>query len=148
MRIFLDTNVLLEYICKRERAEEVEQMVDFAIGTGIPIYVSSGSVYTMAYVVEKHLKANGLNGERKREVLRNAISNMLSVVNIANIGNNDFTVATNDENFLDLEDSFQYQAAITAKCNVLATFNTKDFPPSTDNLQIMTPADFLSTILP
>lgn len=146
MRIFLDTNVLLEYICKREREIDVERMVYYAFEHGIQLYISSGSVYTIAYIVEKYLKVNGLSGEQKKEVLCNAITNILSVVNIANIEAIDFIAAANDEGFLDMEDSFQYQAAIVAKCDVLATFNIKDFSHRNTFLKVMTPSDFLKTV--
>ena len=45
--------------------------------------------------------------------------------------------------FDDLEDSFQHQCAIKAKCDVLITINKKHFPCK--DIPVMTPEEFLET---
>ena len=45
----------------------------------------------------------------------------------------------------ELEDSYQYQTAVNAGCNVLLTLNIRDFKQITDSsISIMTPEEFVN----
>lgn len=50
-----------------------------------------------------------------------------------------------NEDFTDLEDSFQYQCAVMSDCEVLLTINYKDFQEvaSKGFVKILTPEDFI-----
>ena len=48
-----------------------------------------------------------------------------------------------DLRFDDLEDSCQLQAAVSAGCHYLLTFNVKDYPPSGSQIKVVTPEQFL-----
>lgn len=54
-----------------------------------------------------------------------------------------------DENFRDLEDSYQYQAAINCGADILLTISVKDFVGVSDNkrIKIMTPQSFVDEFL-
>lgn len=54
-------------------------------------------------------------------------------------------MAINDDRFVDIEDSFQYQCALHNNCDVLLTINIKDFKNVLDGpLPILTPEDFVT----
>ena len=50
-----------------------------------------------------------------------------------------------DTVFDDIEDSFQYQCAVQAKCDALVTINIKDYRNAdTSAIEILTPEEFAS----
>ncbi len=92
-----------------------------------------------------HLKRNGYSDKGLRiEKLREMLINILSTFSIADIFSDDLIDSVNNFDFTDLEDSYQYKAAMKAECNYLITININDFKcADTTNMKIMTPADFL-----
>lgn len=104
MGIFLDTNVIMELLCNRQHADEVEKLISYAIDHNHLLFVSSGSLYTLSYIVEKHLKNIGLNGERKIDALRKQLLGILDIVEIANTDAKGFVLGVNNQDFNDIED--------------------------------------------
>jgi predicted nucleic acid-binding protein len=78
MRLFLDTNIIIEYIERRSQYGSVRTILD-AIHKGVHEgLVSQGSIYTLAYLTERALKASGVHRpeltERPAEPLRNIVN--------------------------------------------------------------------------
>lgn len=146
MRIFIDTNIMMEFLCNRPHADEVERILSFAIENDYALFASSGSLYTLSYIVEKHLKALGYNGNQKIDILREQLTDILDIVQIANIDTKGYVAGVNNQSFKDIEDSFQYQNAIDNHCDVLVTLNINDFPISTSRISIVTPIEFLKNL--
>lgn len=144
--VFLDTNVLMEYYCNREKADCVEKILCLAINDQIRLHISAGSLYTMAYLVEKHLKCMGLNGKEKIYALRTILHNVLQLCKTETLEDRIFDSCLVNDNFRDIEDCFQFQTAINSGCDVLLTFNIKDFPVNTDIINVVTPVDYLKQI--
>lgn len=145
--IFLDTNILLEYYCDRKYAKDVEQILDFAIDNQVILHISAGSFYTLAYQIEKHLKSLGIFGSDKLSTLRSILSNVLHLCKIDSIGNSSFEECLQHEAFKDIEDSFQFQTAVSNGCDVLLTLNEKDFSCKGDtSVLVQTPMAFISQI--
>lgn len=147
MRIFVDTNVFIEYIEKRIYFREVRLLFDVLeekIHTG---YISGGSFYTIAYIIDRGLRRKGVcNPERSLQV-RSALLQILDLVDVVNIGNDDLLIGVSDTSFTDLEDSFQYHTALKARCDVLVTLNIKDFKPVGGSVRIISPEDFVREFL-
>lgn len=80
MNIFLDTNTLLDWLLDRQDtfAYEATVIIDAADKGKIGAYVSAGSLYTVAYLLEK-------NG-RKGDDLRRAIRKVLGILKIIEAG--------------------------------------------------------------
>ena len=55
-KIFLDTNVILDHALDRAFAEEAEKIFAKAEEGAIICYISTGSLYTLAYILEKATK--------------------------------------------------------------------------------------------
>ena len=56
MRVFLDTNILMESITNRSHSAEISR-IDNLYKTGVvDCYISQGSFYTITYLVEAYLK--------------------------------------------------------------------------------------------
>lgn len=64
MRIFLDTNVILEYFLDREDGKTAGQLFTFLQEQKHSLFMTVGSFYTMIFLVDKYLrKERGLQGE-------------------------------------------------------------------------------------
>ena len=81
--------------------------------------------------------------QNRRHELTCILSGLLQEYKI--IGETDWGKALSDVRFSDLEDSYQYQTAVNAGCNVLLTLNIRDFKQITDSpISIMTPEEFVN----
>jgi len=138
MNIFLDTNVLLDWLLDRQDtfADEATAIIDAAEKKKIGAYVSAGSLYTTAYVLEK--------SGRKGNDLRTAMQKVLGVLNVIKADNTPYQKAC-ERDMKDLEDAFQYEVALHGgRLNYFVTANLRDFATqNTDSLPVITPAQML-----
>lgn len=146
MKLFFDTCTVIDYLCNRQSANYVEDILKNVEIKGWKCYISVGSFYTLTYLIELHLKRNGYSEKEERIAkLREMLTNILSTFSIANIFAEDLLSSINNTDFTDLEDSYQYKAAINANCDYLITININDFKDANmKSLKIITPKEFLS----
>ncbi len=148
MKVFLDTNVFIEYIEKRLQFDAVRQIFNLLEDGKLTGIVSSGSLYTIAYIIEQGLKRKGIYNPEKLERTREGMNLVLDLVEVAVMGKNAFRNGINNSSFHDLEDSFQYQCALTAQCDVFITINIRDFRDvDFAYMNIMTPQEFVDKYL-
>jgi len=146
MRIFCDTNIILEFLQKRAYADDVERVLDYASANHAELYISCGSFYTITYITEMFLKKTSVLSKSERLIqLRNILQSILNDFIIAPQSNRILTNGVLDDSFSDLEDSYQAQSAIASSCEVLLTINDKDFVGLKDNstIQVLTPQQFV-----
>ena len=85
------------------------------------------------------------DSETRIEKLREILSSILQYFNIAELTSNKLSASVKDHAFSDLEDSYQYRAAITAKCDFLITDNINDFKNADmTKIRIVSPKDFIT----
>lgn len=144
MKVFYDTNIILEFLLKRKEGDKVRDILLWSHGNHVEKFLSSGSFYTLTYLIEKYLKNQGIQDtQNRRHELTCILSGLLQEYKI--IGETDWGKAINDVRFSDLEDSYQYQTALNAGCNVLLTLNIRDFKQITNSsISIMTPEEFVN----
>lgn len=144
MKVFYDTNIILEFLLKRKEGDKVRDILLWSHENHVEKFLSSGSFYTLTYLIEKYLKNQGAqNAQNRRHELTCILSGLLQEYKI--IGETDWGKALSDVRFSDLEDSYQYQTAVNAGCNVLLTLNIRDFKQITDSpISIMTPEEFVN----
>lgn len=141
MRLFFDTNVLIDHALMRQTGQPVEisYLIYWASKNDVSIVISSGCIYTFTYVLHRQ----GVRGER----LKMQIEQYLTIFNICNTDKKVFMDGL-DSSFKDLEDSYQYMNAIKDECDYLITSNISDFKPCTkDTIQIFSPRDFIINVL-
>jgi predicted nucleic acid-binding protein len=141
MRLFLDTNVLVDHALIRETGQpyEAEYILVWAAINEIPMFVSPGCIYTFVYLLHK-------NGIRK-EALKQQLSSYLEVLNISHLDGQCFIDGLRS-NFTDIEDSFQYFSALRSNCDFLLTTNITDFRCADNrNITVTSPHNFLTTVL-
>ena len=131
-RAFLDTNVVIDLLDKRERFYPAAvKLFTLACKRELSLYISPLTYATAAYVLRKH----------PIEELRILLSNLrkLSHVTLADEQTVDNALSSG---FDDFEDALQYCSAIKENVSVIVTRNVKDF--SLSKLPVMTPDDFLA----
>lgn len=146
MRIFCDTNIILEFLQKRVYADEVEKVLDYAESCDAELFISSGSFYTITYITEVHLKkVVNLSADERLDQLRNILLGVLAEFSIVPHSNRTLLNGVVDESFTDLEDSYQAQAARNAACDILLTINEKHFAglQQDTNIKVLTPTQFV-----
>ena len=147
MRVFLDTNILMESITNRSHSIEIASIYNLYKNGVIDCYISQGSFYTITYLVEAYLKkTESLSKEQRLDKLRNILNNILLMSDICDISNEELSKGIWDANFTDIEDSYQYQNAIAEQCEYLITLNKKDFYTYNDQIEIVTPEEFIRKI--
>ena len=147
MKIFFDNNVVLEFLAERPKASQDESVISLCEKNGWSKYLSVGSIYTIAYMTERILHQKGLVRPELIEVQRNIFQALLSSYKVVPLKLGRILEAAGDLSFSDLEDSFQYQSALQVDCDVLLTFNIKDFKEAKqEDIKIMEPEAFLSAL--
>lgn len=145
MRIFLDTNVILENFLAREDFKTAHNLFRAMQGQNHELFMSVGSFYTMIFLVDKYLrKVFGLIGDERVKMLRQIMSNILQTVSVAEHDNESLLRGIKNEAFKDVEDGCQYELAMKAGCTLLLTFNSHDYPSDDiGSVKVMTPTEYL-----
>lgn len=150
MKIFCDTNIVMEYLQQRKYATHVEHIIEKAFHDGDSLYISYGSFYTITYLTERYLKIDpSLTKEERITRLRYILNGVLDTFRLAKQDADSMSDGVNDYRFEDLEDSYQMQVAQHEECDILLTINDKHFPVAnqSSSLRIMTPPSFIQTFI-
>lgn len=148
MKVFFDTNIILEYMMRREHFDAAKRVIDRLVNDNHDLYMSAGGFYSILFIVDKYLnKELHIEKETRVAFMRNMARGVLKDYCVANNDNESLLHGIDDLRFSDLEDSCQLQAAITAGCQFLLTFNVKDYPSSESRIQVLTPTQFLNNYL-
>ena len=143
MKIFCDTNIITEFLEKRLLFDAVAKILTLA-STSHTLFLSEGGFYTITFLVDKQLRRMSIYNPERKILLR-----ILDTFQISSASRFGLKQGVEDENFRDLEDSYQYQAAINCGADILLTINVKDFVGVSDNkrIKIMTPQSFVDEFL-
>jgi predicted nucleic acid-binding protein len=132
MKLFLDTNVVIDFLTRREPfAEEIKDIFQYSVEGKYKLYVSSVTITNTYYIISR---LENVTSAKKK------IVQLMELVNVLNVGQTTINKAI-DSKFKDFEDGVQSFCAEEAKLKILITRNVKDFKSS--NLIIMTPKEFL-----
>lgn len=148
MKVFLDTNIFLEYFERRRQYQAVSQLLSAIEDGRLKAVVSAGCVYTLAYLVRSELKRQGIHRPEQTTRLRQTLDIVLSLANVVGISHKRMVNGNYDPAFDDIEDSFQYQCALQNKCDALITINLKDFSRAdSPAMEILSPEEFVGKYL-
>jgi predicted nucleic acid-binding protein len=135
MNLFIDTNVLIDLIDKREPFyKDIAIIFSLAENKKFKLATSSLSFVNTFYVVSKSVSGLLVLDALKRIRIVCAISNIDEIVVDQSL----------ISNFNDFEDAVQYFSALHHKCDIIITRNKKDFKNS--EIPVMTPIEFLATL--
>ena len=148
MKVFLDTNIFLEYFERRREYQAVDKLLSAVEDGKLKAVVSVGCVYTLAYLVRVELKRQGIHRPEQTLRLRSTFNTVMSMVTAVGLSHKQLSQGINDLAFDDVEDSFQYQCAIQNKCDVLVTINLRDYANAdTAKMEILSPAEFVEKFM-
>ena len=134
MRLFVDTNVVLDVFGRREPFYEDSARIWTLAETGeVTGFVSAMSFPNIFYVLRR-AKGNEIARKAMR-IMRDTFSFVPLDLQITN--------QAIDSDIKDFEDAIQFFSALRVGADSLITRNTKDFP--TGDVPIQTPAEFIAT---
>ena len=128
-KVFLDTNVVLDYYLDREGFSDDAEAI---LAYGCLLYVSSLTCANMAYIGRKKFPG---------EAIYAVLASLFEFAEIASVDSNAVKSAVTLQ-AKDFEDALQYFSAKAIGVDCIVTRNVKDFPFS--ELQVLTPKDFLA----
>ncbi|MEA3446523.1 MAG: PIN domain-containing protein [Bacteroidota bacterium] len=135
MRLFWDTNVMLDFLGERE-----------------PFYISAAKIATLADKREIRIVASALSYATisyfltKFEGIEKTKDKLRKFKVISEICELDKLIIEKGLNseFSDFEDSLQYYSALRTECDIMITRNGKDFKKS--QIPVMTPDEYINSI--
>lgn len=130
--VFIDTNVALDFLMRREDFyEDAREVMALGYNGYCRLYLSSLSFSNIAYIARKKLVADSLY--RCLSDLRELVT--VSVVDEMVV---DSAISLHAKDF---EDAMQYFSAQSVNADCIVTRNVNDF--SFSDIQILSPQDFL-----
>jgi predicted nucleic acid-binding protein len=133
-RVFLDTNILLDYGLDREQADNAEKILALGRLGVIELYASYLSYANMGYILRHHPIAE----------IYTLIRMMRQPVEVLPCDAAQLDAGLGFE-VKDFEDMMQYQCAKAAGCDVIVTNNNRDFHEFCE-LPFLTSEEFLLQI--
>lgn len=130
-KVFLDTNVILDYVLNREGADSAAQIIQYGQDGVLENCASLLTMANVAYVARKG---------RTKEELFMGLRKITELFQVLSMDESQL-LASLDRVVPDFEDMLQYQCALAHGCEIIVTRNKKHFNFS--SLQIMTPMEFL-----
>lgn len=134
MAFFVDTNVIIDLLAKREPFHnESLQLFSLADSKEINLVVSTLSLVNTQYVLDDVMKvkdARSILGKFKFLVQSHDLTDKIT------------ELALNDLKFKGFEDGIQYYTALESQAKAIITRNLKDFKHS--SIPIMSPTEFLA----
>ena len=131
-KIFLDTNIILDFLLKRESFfEESREIVALGYNHVCELYLSSLSFSNIAYIARKKYVGSALY---------ECLSEVREFVEVSEVGQNivDLAIALKAKDF---EDAMQYFSAKEIGADCIVTRNVKDFEFA--EIEVLTPHEFL-----
>lgn len=132
-KIFIDTNIIIDLLIKREGYIASAKILALAKDNDVTLYSSVLTMANIAYILRKSFVGDGLYQQMMK------LSNILCV---SDLTKKQFEQAISLK-ARDFEDALQYYCAIDNSCDVIITRNKKDFTFST--ITVLTPEEYFDT---
>ena len=137
MKVFLDTNILLDVLVEHDNKEFTENATTI-LGLGsnrvLDLYMSVLSVTTIAYVLRN------MTTVKKKGIIKDLVSIVKVLPSLPEHVENMLECQMND-----IEDAMQVLSATEGQCDVIVTRNTTDFRDA--GLPVISPEEFLKKII-
>lgn len=149
MRVFLDTNVVMEFLGHRTFKDDARKILEAAFQGGIEACMSAGGIYTLSYLLGIDLKKRNIHEPGKTEKVRALMMELLgSYVSVIDVSHDGMLTALADKSFHDLEDAYQYYCAGENECEAVITINIKHFKGRhRKTIPVYTPSEFVKQFI-
>ena len=131
MKVFLDTNVLIDFMAERQGYPAAAALFELATNRKLELTYSTLTVANAFYILRK---------QYTDIELAEAFEMQQPVAEICGVSSQDVSLALTDR-WTDGEDAIQYHSALSSNADVILTHNISDFQRS--SLDVLTPEDFL-----
>ena len=132
--IFVDANILCDCATQRTGWQQ-SAVILFKVRNGlIKGYISSLTVASLYFYIKKR----GFDLPIVREHTETLIKNFEIVPVSKDIISKAFECT-----IVDFEDAIQFHSAISAKCEIIITRNTKDYLSKKNEIELLTPDEFI-----
>ena len=135
-KIFLDTNILLDYYLNRSGADAVEKIFILSHAKKVALFASTLTFANFAYVIKR---------EHSKEELYDILDEVEKHVFAIPMDKKKLRAAINQP-CKDFEDMLQYQCALAGGCNVIVTNNKKDFADFS-KLPLLTASELIDELI-
>ena len=133
MRVFVDTNVLLDVLAHREKFYDASARIwTFAERGQIEAFISTISFNNVYYIIRK--AQDKKTADTAMKLLRDVFDSIPPDTRILN--------QAIDSEFNDFEDALQFHSAVRCQADYLITRNPADFP--TTKPAVLTPEEFMA----
>ncbi|TFF40780.1 type II toxin-antitoxin system VapC family toxin [Mucilaginibacter psychrotolerans] len=136
-KIFLDANVLLDYILKREHQEDAKAIIEMVQDGYVEGFITSSVLHIIGYWIAK---AYGI--EKTKTLLLNLLTN----VKVIDITHEVALIAVHSK-IDDIEDALQYYTAIHHKLDYFISRDKQLKKDGIPTLQVYTPQEFINRSL-
>lgn len=131
-KVFIDTNVVLDYFLNRESfCENAEKILALGFNKQCLLYASSLTFSNVAYIARKKFPGR---------LMYSVLEGLLEMVNVSSVDKHAVRLALSLKAD-DFEDALQYYSAKSVFADCIVTRNTKDFVFS--DIPVLTPSEFL-----
>lgn len=134
MKVFVDTNIILDWLAKREPFFDFAKAL-FSKGENgeIKLLISTMSFITTEYILRKQIG---------KEKAKKALSGIRTISHVCSSGEKEIDLCL-VSSIRDFEDAFQYYSALNNGADIIITRNPKDFSKSA--LPVMSAEEFIKT---
>ncbi len=134
-RVLIDTNILLDYILKREPFyEDAKDVVSFCVDDGKGC-IAAHSVSNIFYILRKDYDL-----KTRREIL----FNLCTIFDVEGIDKDKLLAGLENEKFTDFEDCLQMECAKAYGAEYIVTRNISDYKYS--EIKAILPKDYIGKV--
>lgn len=137
MKALIDTNIVLDFLCKREDFFEDADIIFQHCFSDVDGVIAGHTVSNLFYILQKHYNFT-------LEQCRTKIRNLCTLFDVAEINKEVVLSAIENEDFSDLEDSLQNECALNTAVDYIVTRNGDDFKNS--KIAVVSPKEFIEIV--
>jgi predicted nucleic acid-binding protein len=137
MKVFIDTNVILDRVLFRDEPNFSSAKIFEASATGkIDGYIAALSFSHIAYILRKRFSL---------DEIREMYICLCTIFNVVGLSKSNIIAASRNRDFTDFEDCLQYECAKNIRADYIVTNNSKDFTKS--GINVLRPDEFIKMML-
>lgn len=133
VKVFLDTNIIIDALCNREAGEEAQIVLDMGVRGEITLFCTSLTIANCIYNCRKSLG---------KDVVTVIMKKLCSFIHVSPLTQQETDLAFSLQ-AIDFEDALQYSSALAINADVILTRNAKHFDYS--DIKVMDCQSFLET---
>ena len=130
-KIFLDTNIVIDFLARREEFQPAANILQLGIESKVELYVTGLTIANITYILRSQLG---------KEKVKEALHTLCTFIHIAPITEVEISKALETEN-PDVEDAIQYYSAEAIGADFIITRDPKHFKYS--NIPVMKGREYI-----